>query len=175
MSDFEMIDIPFDVKDEKLRHEFFTDILPQAVNNLDEHTSPFWGKMTAQHMIEHLIWTFDISAGNIEVSCRTPENMFPRIKLFLQNNKESPHDFKNPLLGEYPPALQYTNFIDAKNALIDKLTKFLDHFKSYPEAIHIHPLFGPLGNDEWQRTHFKHCYHHLLQFGIIKESRKETT
>jgi hypothetical protein len=168
-----MITIPFDVNDEKLRNLFFTDILPQAVNNLDKNISPLWGKMTVQHMIEHLISTFKISTGIIEVACSTPENLLSRVKTFLQNNKETPYNFKNPLLGENPPALQHTNFIDAKVALLEELNRFLDHFQSHPDAIHIHPLFGPLGKEEWQRTHFKHCYHHLLQFGIIIEPGKE--
>jgi hypothetical protein len=30
-----------------------------------------------------------------------------------------------------------------------------------------HPIFGPIGPDEWSRTHFKHGCHHLLQFGLI--------
>jgi len=170
-----MINILFDANDEKNRYLFLTDILPQAVDNLDEKAAPLWGKMTAQHMIEHLSLTFKISTGNIEISCSPPEKFLPRMKSFLQNNKETPHNFKNPLLGENPPALEYSSFIDAKTALLEKLNGFLDHFQSYPEAIHTHPLFGPLGRDEWQRVHFKHCYHHLLQFSIIKGQGKEIT
>jgi hypothetical protein len=31
----------------------------------------------------------------------------------------------------------------------------------------MHPLFGPIGAEEWTRVHFKHAYHHLLQFALI--------
>jgi oxepin-CoA hydrolase/3-oxo-5,6-dehydrosuberyl-CoA semialdehyde dehydrogenase len=170
-----MIEIPFDVNDENNRYLFLTELLPQAVTNLDETMPPVWGKMSAQHMIEHLILTLKISTGNIEVSCRTPENILPRAKLFLHNNKESPHNFKNPLLGENPAALHYTTFNDAKTAFLKELNNTLDHFQSFPETMYIHPVFGPLGKDEWERIHFKHFYHHLLQFGMIKEPGKETT
>jgi len=130
--------------------------------------------MTAQHMIEHLISTFELSIGKIEAACSTSEKLLPRVKTFLHNNKETPHNFKNPLLGENPSALQYTNFAEAKTVLLEELDRFLEHFQSHLEAVHIHPLFGPLGKDEWQGAHFKHCYHHVLQFNIIKEAEKET-
>jgi oxepin-CoA hydrolase / 3-oxo-5,6-dehydrosuberyl-CoA semialdehyde dehydrogenase len=174
MIDSGMIEVPFDINDEKNRHYFFTELLPQTVKKLDENMPPEWGKMSAQHMIEHLIWTLKISTGALEVSCRTPENILPRAKLFLHNNKETPHNYKNPLMGENPPALQYTTFIEAKTALLEELNKTLDHVYSLPEATHIHPVFGPLGKDEWQRIHFKHFYHHLLQFGLIKEPKIES-
>jgi hypothetical protein len=174
MIDSGMMEIPFDVNDEKNRHLFFTEVLPLAVKNLDENMPPNWGKMSAQHMVEHLIWTLKISTGTLEVSCRTPENILPRAKLFLHNNKESPHNFKNPLMGENPPPLRYRTFNDAKIALLEELNNTLAHFQLFPEAMNVHPVFGPLGKDEWQRIHFKHCYHHLLQFGMIKEPGKET-
>jgi hypothetical protein len=31
-----------------------------------------------------------------------------------------------------------------------------------------HPLFGPIGHDDWSRTHDKHRYHHLLQSGLVE-------
>jgi hypothetical protein len=30
------------------------------------------------------------------------------------------------------------------------------------------PVFGPIGYEEWHRTHYKHMHHHLLQFGLIE-------
>jgi hypothetical protein len=27
---------------------------------------------------------------------------------------------------------------------------------------------GALAHDEWHRAHYKHAYHHLLQFGLIE-------
>ena len=32
----------------------------------------------------------------------------------------------------------------------------------------VHPTFGPLAAEEWSRSHFKHVYHHLLQFGLLE-------
>ncbi|MGD0339069.1 MAG: hypothetical protein ABSB78_09795 [Bacteroidota bacterium] len=168
-----MLTVPFDVNDAKLRHSFLTEILPDCINDLEENAQPLWGKMSAQHMVEHLIWTFELSTGKYYVPYDTPENYIARVKDFLYNNRATPHDFKNPLLGEEPPSLLYADLVEAKTGFLEELTRYINHFRTQPEAIHTHPLFGPVGAEEWQRINFKHCYHHLLQFGLINESEKE--
>ena len=164
-----MTAIPFDVNDDKLRETFFDQLLTDRIVCLAENAPPLWGKMTPQHMIEHLVWAFECSTGTIELPCRTPENLLERAKTFLHDNRQTPHDFRNPLLGENLLPLRFPSFADAKAALRKELTRFVDHFREQPSAIHVHPIFGPLGAEEWQRSHFKHCYHHLLQFGLINQ------
>ncbi len=125
--------------------------------------------MTPQHIIEHLVWAFECATGIVTAPCRTPENLLERAKRFLYSNKPTPHEFKNPLLGENPLPLRFPSFADAKDALRKEVARFINHFQEQPSAIHVHPIFGPLGAEEWQRSQFKHCYHHLLQFGLINQ------
>jgi hypothetical protein len=165
-----MTEIPFDVNNEKLRETFFDLIFPDCISRLAETAPPLWGKMTAQHIIEHLLWAFECSTGTIDLPCSTPENLLDRAKRFLHDNRQTPHSFRNPLLGENPPPFRFTNFADAKAALRNEVNRFEDHFRQQPNATHVHPIFGPLGAEEWQRSHFKHCYHHMQQFGLIGES-----
>ena len=165
-----MIAIPFDVNNEKLRKKFFEQLFAEYIACLAEDTLPLWGKMTPQHMIEHLVWAFKCSTGILEVPCRTPENLLERAKRFLYDNRPTPHEFKNPLLGENPLPFLFSSFAEAKDALHKEVARFVDHFREQPNAIHVHPVFGPLGAEEWQRSQFKHCYHHLLQFGLIDQS-----
>jgi len=164
-----MISIPFDVNDEKLRKKFFDQLFAECVANLDENTPPLWGKMTPQHMIEHLVWAFECSTGALEVPCHTPANLLERVKRFLYDHRPTPQEFKNPLLGENPLPFRFPFFADAKDALHKDVARFIDHFRDQPNASHVHPIFGPLGAEEWQRSQFKHCYHHLLQFGVINQ------
>jgi oxepin-CoA hydrolase/3-oxo-5,6-dehydrosuberyl-CoA semialdehyde dehydrogenase len=166
-----MIAIPFDVNDAELRKKFFDQLFAECIASFAENTTPLWGKMTPQHMIEHLVWAFECSTGNLEVPCRTPANLLERAKRFLYDNRPTPHEFKNPLLGENPPLFRFPGFAEAKDALYKEVARFIDHFREQPNAIHVHPLFVPLGAEEWQRSHFKHCYHHLLQFGLIDQAR----
>jgi hypothetical protein len=129
--------------------------------------------MTARHMVEHLLLTFECSTGEITLPCRTPENVLERVKAFLYDNRPTPRGFKNPLLGPTPPAFRFPNLADALTALDHEVIRFVGHFLEEPGAFHVHPIFGPLGADEWQRSHFKHCYHHLLQFCLIREPGPE--
>jgi oxepin-CoA hydrolase/3-oxo-5,6-dehydrosuberyl-CoA semialdehyde dehydrogenase len=162
-----MTAIPFDVNDEKLRKTFFDLHIADCMADLTEHAHPLWGKMTPQHMIEHLVWTFECSTGRLELPCRTPENLIERVKRILYDTRPLPHDYKNPLLGEDLPPCRFSTLTDAKAALLEEIFRFIDHFHKQPDAVHVHPIFGPLGAEEWYRAHFKHCYHHLQQFGLI--------
>jgi len=162
-----MTAIPFDVNDRELRSSFFAHRVLDAVDSLTEQSPALWGKMSAQHMVEHLIWSFRYSTGGLDVPCRTPEKLLERAKRFLHDSRQMPQLFKNPLLGEEPPPLELACLADAKVALRREIDCFQQHFQEEPGALHVHPVFGPLNAEEWQRSHFKHCYHHLLQFGLI--------
>jgi hypothetical protein len=169
-----MIEIQFDVNNAILRNEYFTVTLPQAISSIDKNTPPLWGKMNAHQMIEHLNWTFEIATGKIIVEYKTPERLLPRVKTFLHSNTETPHDFKNPLIGDNPLPLRYSNFLEAKTKLLEEVKSFVEHFKTKPDAVYTHPIFGPIENDEWERANYKHCYHHLAQFGLTNIHRSET-
>ena len=125
-------------------------------------------------MIEHLIWTFEIAGGKIKVECKTHERLLPRVKAFLHNNTETPRDFKNPLIGDNPLPLRYSNIAEAKTKLLEEIMKFMSHFQTEPDAVYVHPVFGPIGNDDWKRANYKHCFHHLAQFGLINTNKSET-
>ncbi len=164
-----MTAIPFDVNDEKLRKTFFDRLIADCIAGLPENARPLWGKMTPQHMIEHLVWAFECSAGRLQLLCRTPENLIDRVKRILYDQRPMPHDFKNPLLGENPPPYRFSAMTEAKAALFIEIARFIDHFLKEPDAVHVHPIFGPLGAEEWHRAQFKHSYHHLQQFGLIEQ------
>jgi oxepin-CoA hydrolase / 3-oxo-5,6-dehydrosuberyl-CoA semialdehyde dehydrogenase len=165
-----MIAILFDVNNGKLRKDFFDQVLIDSITPLTESSKANWGKMTPQNMIEHLIWAFECSTGILEVPCNTPEKLLERAKRFLYNNNPTPMDFKHPLLGENPPPLRFQSFAGAMTELSKENARFIDYFLEHPGSVTVHPIFGPLGAEEWQRSHYKHCYHHLLQFGLIGQS-----
>ena len=165
-----MVVVPFDINDLKIRQTFLTEILPDCINNLDETMQPQWGKLTVQHMVEHLIWTFELSTGKFDIPFDMPPQQVRAARMFLRNNRAMPRDFKNPMLSDEPFSLLYADLDHAKTGFFESLTLFFNHFQTQPDVIHTHPVFGPVGKDDWQRIHFKHCYHHLLQFGLITES-----
>ncbi len=160
--------LPYDVNDAEIREGFLKIRLIALLNGLKEQTMPLWGKMSARHMIEHLIWTFEISKGEILVNIIFPEANYEEIKKFLYDDRFSPRLFKNPMLGNEPPELKYDSLRISKKVLNHKLTGFYDYYNLNPEVKNNHPVFGPLNREECERTNYKHCYHHLMQFGLIE-------
>ena len=157
-----MITIPFDVNDSKLRETFFHQLLCDALAAFRDDSQPGWGKMTAQQMVEHLIWTFEISTGQVHVECLVPEAQRERIKAFLYNNRPTTHEFMNPVLAAGLPPLRHVNLTEARAVLRVEVDRFVQQSSAAPDVIRTHPVFGPIGIEEWARAHFKHAYHHLL-------------
>jgi oxepin-CoA hydrolase/3-oxo-5,6-dehydrosuberyl-CoA semialdehyde dehydrogenase len=164
-----MIVLRFDVNDDVLRAAFLDHLLMDAVTTLHAHEPPRWGAMSAQHMLEHLRWAFACSTGTLEVPCSIPPRVLERARRFLYDNRPTPHEFKNPLLGDAPPPLQYAGIQEARSALGEEIAAFVRESRDHPDTVRTHPLFGPLPMDVWQRVHFKHGVHHLLQFGLVGE------
>jgi oxepin-CoA hydrolase / 3-oxo-5,6-dehydrosuberyl-CoA semialdehyde dehydrogenase len=160
---------PFDVNDAEVRDRFLRDGFRDALRGLPPDRAPRWGRMTPQQMVEHLAWTFQISTGQIEVECLIPEPRRERMKPFLHDDRPSPRDFRNPLLEQGLPPLRHPGLGEAVAALQREMERFLAYAKASPGGIHTHPVFGPIGLEEWSRAHFKHCYHHLRQFGLVEE------
>jgi oxepin-CoA hydrolase/3-oxo-5,6-dehydrosuberyl-CoA semialdehyde dehydrogenase len=160
--------VPFAVNDPALRARFFRPLLGEALAPLEGGARPRWGAMTAQQMVEHLQWGFEVSTGRVVLECPVPEAKRARMKPFLFNDTPMVHDFRNPALAAGLPSLRHPGLDSARAALADDIGRFLDYERSSPAAVHTHPVFGPITVEEWSRAHFKHAYHHLLQFGLIE-------
>jgi hypothetical protein len=157
-----------DVNDAERRQWFLKERLPLALAALTAETPPLWGAMAAQQMLEHLAWTFEISTGRLRVECRYPADKQQHFKGFLYVNNPTPRSFANPELVSGLPALRHASLQDARAALQEEVQRFLELLAREPGALHTHPIFGDITVEEWSRTHYKHTYHHLLQFGLIK-------
>lgn len=158
----------FDVNDAELRESFLRHEVVPAVDRLGQASAPRWGRMRPQEMVEHLLWAFEVSTGQARTECPVPEAEWPRMKKFLHDNRPTPREFMNPVLAAGLPPLRYESLGEATKALAQELGRFVDGPRS-SDQLHTHPIFGPIGYDEWHRTHYKHTYHHLLQFGLIEE------
>jgi len=161
--------IHFDVNDPQLRDTFLRHFLTEALAPLSADQPPRWGRMTAQQMVEHLLWTFEVSTGRAKVECPIPEARRERMKAFLYHNTPTPPDFMNPALVEGLPPLRHAGLAEARAALRVEVDRFLEQRTTAPGALHTHPIFGPIGVEEWSRTHTKHGYHHLRQFGLVDD------
>ena len=160
--------IPFDVNDPDVRETFLRHHLFEALMPLHDDTRPRWGRMTAQQMVEHLLWAFELSNGAAHAECPIPEPQRQRLKAFLHDNRPTPREFMNPVLTAGLSPLRHKGLAEAVASLRAAVNHFVQRAASTPDATQMHPVFGPTGMDEWARAHFKHTYHHLLQFGLVE-------
>ncbi len=162
-----MIVVPFRVDDAVLRKTFLSTTMHQALAELAADAQPAWGRMNAQQMVEHLLWSVRGSTGSFVFTVVTPGHLLERAKRFLYHDRQTPHDFMNPLLVDGLPPLEYPDLAAAVAALRAEAERFLELAESEPGAVRPHPIFGLLNAEEWERANFKHCHHHLQQFGVI--------
>ncbi|MFM7629930.1 MAG: DUF1569 domain-containing protein [Algoriphagus sp.] len=137
------------------------------VNALQEGTPPQFGIMTAQHMVEHLILTLKISTGKITIPEFEPsEKQLFQKEALLNGGFPFPRGIKAPGLADALLDLRFPNLEIAKEELIKSWKAYLQVFTDHPEKETMHPRFGKLTFEEWEKFHEKHMEHHFSQFGI---------
>ncbi|MFC5271505.1 DUF1569 domain-containing protein [Adhaeribacter terreus] len=142
--------------------------VPFLLEKLTEDSKPHWGKMTAQHVLEHLGNTLVIVSTKKEIPVITPEDKLPAYLQFLKSDKPFDRDIPNPFVGDTPPALRFENLDTAKTKLLAALEGFYKFFAENPEAKPVHPFFGRLNYEEWLQFQRKHFQHHFKQFGLVE-------
>ena len=136
------------------------------LNQLEQNIKPLWGKMTPQHMIEHLIMAVKMGNGKLSVNCFSPEDRLPILKKILLSERPLPHNFINPIIGEDLLPLEFDSIDTAKQKLADEIKDYYKYFEENPKAILTNATFGNLNKHEWDVFHRKHFTHHLAQFGL---------
>ena len=137
------------------------------LGNLKPDTKQLWGKMTAQHMIEHLILAVRTSNGKLNVGCFNPPEKSQTLKRFLLSSRPLPKEFLNPIIGENLLPLEYKNLDEAIKILSQEVDDYYEYFEENPDTLLLNPTFGELNKAEWDVFHEKHFTHHLSQFGIL--------
>ena len=165
-----MSKILFDVSDPDLRHAFLQHDVISALVPLREDDVPRRGGMSARQMVEHLVWTFELSTGRAAVEPSQLAVGVPGARDFLHNGP-TPLGLTNPALISGLPPLRYATLAQARAALGWEVARFLEE-AVHTEEIRAHPIFGLLRHEEWHRKHYKHSYHHLRRFGLIEAEQR---
>ncbi len=140
--------------------------IAKLLTQLTPDQKPLWGKMTPQHMVEHLYKTFQASINEIGLKVYTEERKIPVVKRLFFGDRDIPKEFMNPAIGPDLLKLEFEDMSTAIKELENVLNRYEKFFKADPAAKTIHPIFGQLDKSEWDSFHLKHFKHHLSQFGI---------
>jgi len=155
------------------KQDVFVEITNEKIQNclskLTVQSTPKWGTMSVQHMIEHLEYTYRIASGEIQdFKITTPEKILEKVHNTLYNYEEMPKNYDFPLATESKiKELKYENIETAKVKLIEARQDYLNFFKKHPETKLKNAVFGEMNRYEWYLLERKHLNHHFKQFGVL--------
>ena len=143
--------------------------LIRLLNTLTDTSVPVFGKMTAQHMIEHLILTVKISSNKLPHPSYFREEKAVAFKnAIIYSPIEMPVGFKAPMLTEELSPFVSPHIESAINELQHELNYFHEFFRTNPHNTTTNPSMGELNHDEWIVFHNKHFTHHFKQFNLFQ-------
>jgi len=150
------------------KENFLRTRLVPRLQQLDPHTSPLWGKMSVQQMIEHL--DFDgvqVASGRraFDAIITSPDQL-PRFRDFMMSDKPFRENTRNPLLPDEPAPLRCHTIKAAIGQLHEELIHFFEVFEKQPGLVTRNPIFGDMDFEQNVQLLYKHSLHHLRQFGI---------
>lgn len=130
-------------------------------------SKPAWGEMNAQRMVEHLADGLYMSVGHGKFELEVPEDRIERMQAWLETDKPMA---KGVQVSFALPNTPLRN--DELETAIDEFTEaflmFLDYYEEHPAQTNLHPNYGQLNFNQWQKLHSKHFAHHFEQFGLIQ-------
>jgi hypothetical protein len=146
-----------------LQHTFIP-----LLRSADPGTSPKWGKMSFQHMVEHMVLTMKNANGKLKAEkVLIDESRLPAFRDFLKTDKEFRENTKSPAFPDEPLPLHFKSTEDAINKLEKEISDFVDVYETTPGLLIRNPVFGDLDYEMAVQLLYKHANHHLKQFGLI--------
>ena len=131
------------------------------VRSLSASSTARWGRMSVTGMLQHLRFSAQMAVGELKVASGNKRafQVFPLKHLILY---VLPFPKGAPTAPELLPG--------AAESFEEELTSvlaLLDRMGAGPREGPgpAHPLFGPMSWREWGAATYKHCDHHLKQFG----------
>ena len=138
------------------------------LNKLKPTTQPLWGSMTSQRMVEHLSDSLKMAVGQNVFPLEIPQDRIPRMKEFLFSDKPMAKNIE-VLFAKKNEKLRCDDLEFAIDELTENWLEFEEYFAQNDSSTAVHPYYGELNFEEWNRLHSKHFTHHLHQFGLIQE------
>ena len=152
-----------------LYHDFFERELPVLLDGLTEQTTPLWGKMNAQQMIEHLSSLFLISNGKVHFPnlVQTEAQAASFFDRFFVQKQDFVRNIRTSALPEDPLPPRFKDLAEAKAKFLGEIARFHSYFAQNTTATPLHPMFGQLTYAQWAEFHVRHIGYHFGQFGSM--------
>lgn len=139
-------------------------IILSRIQNLNEASQPYWGKMNVAQMLTHCQKPLEVANGTLQLHTKigfAKKIMFKLFKSAMYNDK--PWQKNLGTVREF-------RITDSKEfaSQKEKLTHVINEFSQLKEKTSwpTHPLFGNFTPEQWGKMQYKHLDHHLTQFGV---------
>ena len=136
--------------------------ISKRLRSLSASSAGRWGSLDVAGMLQHLRLSAGMAVGELSLpsSNKRAFQMFPLKHLILY---VLPFPKGAPTAPGLKPRVD-GSFEEERAAVLE----LLERIGTGPSdgAGPAHPLFGPLTRREWGVVTYKHCDHHLKQFGV---------
>lgn len=143
------------------------DVIPK-LRSADPSTPPKWGKMSFQHMVEHMVLVMKNANGKLKTTeMKTPADQVPAFQQFIMSDKAFRENTKSPAFPEEPLPLRFETVEQGINKLETEISDFFNVYNETQGLKITNPVFGDLDYEHAVTLLYKHANHHLKQFGLI--------
>ncbi len=148
--------------------EFLTQTLPTLLGRLEASQEPNFGLMSAQHMIEHLIWTTKSFTRRKEKPADwQPTKSALGFQRFLA--KGAPFEYR-PKEGQSKAdlsPLRMESMESAINTLMEAISDMYAFGEEDPNYHSFNPFSGEFNMKQMDLLIGQHCRWHCYQFGLL--------
>jgi hypothetical protein len=138
-----------------------------AIRSIAVGTTPLFGKMNVQQMIEHMADSIRLAYGRPELTTiLTPEEHLEKMRAFLASDKPFRENTPNAMLPDVPAAPRAAHVDASIEELQDAIEELFGVFAAQPDLEVLNPFFGVLDYEMTMHLLHKHALHHLRQFGV---------
>jgi hypothetical protein len=133
------------------------------INSLTDSNKPLWGKMNVVQMVRHCALCEDYYFGNIEVKRSLLGRLFGKkaIKGILKDEQST--------IGKNAPTspqFKVTENLQNLETEKGKWISLINRYETFNKDHFVHWFFGNMTRDQLGQFVYKHCDHHLRQFGV---------
>jgi hypothetical protein len=147
--------------------EFLKNRFIPLLKQIPSDTTPQWGKMTLQQMIEHFSDSVRIASGKtVHTDFVFGPEQLQKNRDFMLSEKPFKENTPNPLMPEVPAPVVNPSTEEAINELQKELDYFFSVFEKNNLQVTRNPFFGDLNYEQNVHLLHKHAMHHLRQFGV---------
>lgn len=145
--------------------ELDLDQIVSRLKKLSPDSKAAWGSLSAQGMVEHLSDSIDLAIGKHDYKLAIPEEVIPKAQRFIDSEHPMPKFFKVEFTTPKTP-LRNSSIESSIDEFVSKWHVYHTFFEKNPSIRTLHPSFGEINYEQWNRVFSKHLTHHFEQFGI---------